>query len=308
MIELAIVILNYQTYDLTIQCIESILKTQSDIVFRIIIVDDCSPNDSIKKLDCWIDAQYLKKEIVLVKTDKNGGYSAALNKGIHEAQKIGTKYIAIINNDLVFVNNYFSLLRNAALDNPEIAIWGGTIQGKDGSWQVSYKFKKTYISYLLSKKPFLYFFSKKKYEPTITDNHQGIIRFFGMVSGCCFMFHSGLIEKIGMWDENIYLNHEEDAIAAKLYVLGLQCAIVPEAALIHLGSQTIGASTPFQYYHRYISEIYVLKKYYDASNWQLFLLKIIDNIALWKNIYNKEISKEYRKSFNEYYKTVINDL
>ena len=44
-----------------------------------------------------------------------------------------------------------------------------------------------------------------------------IIRFYGMISGCCFMFHFRLLEKIGMWDENIYLNHEEDAIVAKLY-------------------------------------------------------------------------------------------
>ena len=126
-----------------------------------------------------------------------------------------------------------------------------------------------------------------------------------MISGCCFMFHFRLLEKIGMWDENIYLNHEEDAIAAKLYALGLQCAVVPRATLIHLGSQTIGSITPFQYYHRYISEIYVLRKYYNASSLQLFLLKIIDNIALWKNISDKEIRKGYRKAFNEYYKTEL---
>lgn len=308
MVELAIIILNYQTYELTIQCIKSILETQSGIIYRIIIVDDCSPNDSIEKLICWIDTQNSKNEIILVKTDRNGGYSAALNKGIREAQKMEAEYISIINNDLIFTNNYFSILRKAAVENQEIAIWGGSVQGKDGSWQVAYKLKKTSTAYLLSKKPLSYIFPMGKYAQTITNDYQGIIRFYGMISGCCFMFHFRLLEKIGMWDENIYLNHEEDAIAAKLYALGLQCAVVPRATLIHLGSQTIGSITPFQYYHRYISEIYVLRKYYNASSLQLFLLKIIDNIALWKNISDKEIRKGYRKAFNEYYKTVINDL
>lgn len=304
MVELTIVILNYQTYELTMQCIASILQTQLCNNYRIIIVDDCSPNNSIEKLSSWIETLNAQIEIKLVRTTKNGGYSAALNKGILESERLSTEYIAIINNDLIFTKDYFSILLEAAVDNPEIAIWGGSIQGKDGGWQVAYKLNKRISSYIFTKKPFLIFHSKGKFEKTFNDDCQNIIRFNGMVSGCCFMFHLGLIKRIGMWDEQIYLNHEEDAIAAKLSSLGLQCAIVPRATLIHLGSQTIGARTPFQYYHRYISEIYVLKTYYNAKSWQLWLITQIDIIALYFNIRNREIRKSYMKNFIEYYKSL----
>lgn len=306
MIELSIIILNYKTYELTMQCISSLLATQKKIEYRIIIIDDCSPNESIPILEKWISTLQTSVPIILSKTEKNGGYSSALNRGILEAQKFESKFVAIINNDLIYEKEYFYILVNSSIQFPEIAIWGGSIQGKDGNWQVAYKSYISSGSFLLLKRPLSFFF-RRKTNSKIVKSRDCISKFYGMVSGCCFLFNINLIKKIGFWDEKIFLNHEEDSIAAKLKNEGLQCGVNPEATVIHLGSQTIGARTPFQYYHRYISEIYVLKKYYNAQNWQLFLLKIIDNIAIMKNIHEKEARNTYRKSFNEYYKTIMNE-
>ena len=72
------VVVNYNDYETTEKIIKNIYNYK--IIDKIVIVDNCSTDDSLTKLEELSD-----KKISIIKSDKNGGYASGLN--------IGAKYL-----------------------------------------------------------------------------------------------------------------------------------------------------------------------------------------------------------------------
>lgn len=97
------VILHYMTFDVTVQCINSILNCLSYQNYKIIVVDNGSPNDSGEK----IKEMYAKEEKVhVINLKANLGFSAGNNVGYAYAKAcLGADYIFVINNDTEIIQN-----------------------------------------------------------------------------------------------------------------------------------------------------------------------------------------------------------
>jgi GT2 family glycosyltransferase len=114
----AIVIVHYQNLADTIRCVESLRKLE-DSNFRIIIIDNCSPNQSGLKLketltDC---------EVILSKS--NMGFAAACNIGVKAAN--GANYIWLLNPDTTVATDALTKLLEAAIAYPDVAAFGSKI-------------------------------------------------------------------------------------------------------------------------------------------------------------------------------------
>lgn len=117
----SVIILNYKHYQDTISCLKSILKS-SYAHYNIILVDNNSPNESVTELTKWIfthygdgvidkteevffttvfSKQFLPK-LTFIVSSENKGYAAGNNIGIrYAANRYGTEYFWILNNDTV---------------------------------------------------------------------------------------------------------------------------------------------------------------------------------------------------------------
>src|SRR3989338_6967159 len=92
---LSFILLNYNNADYTVPCIESIQKTLA-VPYEIIVVDNASADDSLKRLSKIED-------ITLVKNSANRGFTGGNNDGVCAA---GGKYVVILNNDTtVYASN-----------------------------------------------------------------------------------------------------------------------------------------------------------------------------------------------------------
>ena len=97
-----VVTVNYNNAAITNQMIENIASITDHSEIRVIVVDNNSNDKSELKNNDFTEILYLPKNI---------GYFPALNKGL-ESQKIEQfDYVIICNNDLIFENNFFSLLK-----------------------------------------------------------------------------------------------------------------------------------------------------------------------------------------------------
>jgi len=95
-VDISIIIINYNTFELTCKCIESVIKHTRHIHYEIILVDNAST-------ECA--PELFKKEfpdIILVKSEKNFGFAKGSNLGIKYA---GGKYILLLNSDVLFTEN-----------------------------------------------------------------------------------------------------------------------------------------------------------------------------------------------------------
>lgn len=145
-----IIILNYKGWEDTIECIESILKSDFSI-YKIIVVDNDSPNESVNNLKAWangdlnlflneknplkglsfpfspkpipylaikssdIDSMELKNinccNLIFIESDKNLGFAGGNNLGIKLAKRLNNfEYVWLLNNDTVIKKNSLSQL------------------------------------------------------------------------------------------------------------------------------------------------------------------------------------------------------
>ena len=117
---IAVVILNFITYEDTINLVEELQYQSLANDLYILIVDNASPNNSFKHL------KPLEKKFSNVKvlqTDANLGYARGNNFGLdYLDQNIKPEYIAILNNDIILPKDSFEKLidRFNILDKPAL--------------------------------------------------------------------------------------------------------------------------------------------------------------------------------------------
>lgn len=130
MLELIFVVLHYLATRDTIECVDSIIKYTDTDKYKIIIVDNASPNDSFKKL---FELYETNEKVILLHNESNLGFAKGNNVGVRYArQKFNPKYIVLLNNDIcLFQRNLFSLIEKAYKDY-NFAVLGPMIITKDG--------------------------------------------------------------------------------------------------------------------------------------------------------------------------------
>lgn len=102
-LDIAFVVLHYQTLNDTRECVQSILENIDTEDFLIVIVDNASPNDSGNVL---IKEYNNQEHVKVVRNINNLGFANGNNVGIFYLRDIYTiDYIVLLNNDVRLVNN-----------------------------------------------------------------------------------------------------------------------------------------------------------------------------------------------------------
>lgn len=96
--DLSIIIVNYNTFALTKDTINSILRYSYPFTVEIMVVDNNSTDDSLKNLK-----KYFKgKNVRFIESKENNGFAAGNNQGIKEARG---RYILLLNSDTIVKEN-----------------------------------------------------------------------------------------------------------------------------------------------------------------------------------------------------------
>ena len=95
--DLSIVIVNYQTFELTKDTINSIFEYEYPFTYEIIVVDNASSDDSLSKLQ-----DYFKGRVKFIASDENNGFAAGNNQALKIADG---KYVLLLNSDTIVWEN-----------------------------------------------------------------------------------------------------------------------------------------------------------------------------------------------------------
>jgi GT2 family glycosyltransferase len=293
-----IVILNFNTFGDSKECIESIRKTTNS-AYHIYLVDNASTDNSASNLKAEYESA---EDTTVILNTNNGGYSFGNNIGIKAAISDGCDYILISNPDIVFYDSAIDILLSDLQDNAEIGAIGPSTESLDQ--QESQLLRKTYTLklYAFSKKPLRYlrrFNSNLQSEyPYPSGSQKMPYLFHGMVRGCCFLMRASDFEKIGLFDEHVFLYSEEWIIAYKLQKIGLWGAFDNRSKVLHKeATSTKKVGTGFQSYHLYLSAFYYVKQYLEVN-------KAIQYMLYFQNTMNFRLKAlrddSYKKLLNSF--------
>lgn len=234
----AIILVNYNGLNDTIECIRSL--AHSSVPAQIIVVDNCSKMD-----EAAIIAQMFL-DVKTIRLNKNLGFAGGNNVGIQWALDNDFEYIVLLNNDTIVQNDFLEKLLSEA-DEETIAVpymyyhaipnelWygGGRVNKWTGNVQHVYKPRK-------SGEPFTCSF----------------------VTGCCFLAHCSIWQKIGLLADSFFMYHEDTDFSIRLMQHGVKIKVVPSAKIFHkVGKSSGGYESSFCIYYNTRNRLHIISTY-----------------------------------------------
>lgn len=227
---LSIIILNYNTYELTCQCICSIYERTKNIDFEIILVDnasmECNPDKFLE----------LFPNVKLLKNTENRGFSRGCNDGIRLAQG---NYILLLNSDTVLLNDAISIAYNFLSNNKSVGVVTCRIENPDGTAQNNcqpfpYVWKRLFEQLRLHK-----FFPKNIRSNILWGPYFNYdkIAYPDWVWGTYFMFPRNILKIFphNKLPETFWMYIEDMEWCWLVRKAGYKVAFVPEGRVLHFG-------------------------------------------------------------------------
>ncbi|MEK3669267.1 glycosyltransferase [Paenibacillus sp. FSL R10-2771] len=251
------VILHYITLEDTKKCIDSIIEKIDVEEYRIVVVDNASPNDSgILLKDMYLD----NSKIEVLIQNRNLGFAKGNNIGFSYAKKVfNSKFIVLLNNDTYLLQNNFYRIICDEYEENDFAVLGPRVYTPDGSivnpariqlmtlnelqeWEAFLKrhlfFNKIYLETLfmyVSKicRTFIRFIldrglKDKKEAIDILEKKENV-----QLHGCCLVFSERYYEKFDGLEDRTFLYGEEDILFARLLLNGLKSVYSPYLEIYH---------------------------------------------------------------------------
>ncbi len=228
--DLSIVIVNWNSASYTAACVSSIRTQTHNLQYEIVVVDNCSSDNSVEVLS---DLPGIR----LIATTTNLGFARANNLGCQQSL---ADVLLFLNPDTSVQGSAISEIYNALLSRPTYGIVGCRLLNTDLSLQTScVQAFPTILNQLTDVE------ALKVRLPGV--RMWGISALFrtssgpvpvDVVSGACLMTHRGVFEEVGMFSTDYFMYSEDVDLCHKVVRTGREIAYVPSATVIHHGGQS----------------------------------------------------------------------
>ena len=234
----AIIILNWNGRDDTIECLKSVEKIDYPN-FKTILADNGSSDGSVEAI---------RREFPTITVIENGanlGFAEGNNRGIVPALESGADFILLLNNDTVVDPGILSAFVQAAERMPNGGVYGPKIYHFDDPNKIWYA--GGYWNALT--------LSFEEYGAGENDQGQfDVLTETEWVIGCAMFVRAEVFRRVGLLEPLYFLNNEEIDFSSRVRKAGLDCVYVPDARLWHKISVSFGG------------EHSPMKEYFSARN------------------------------------------
>ncbi|HBP51243.1 MAG: Glycosyltransferase [Candidatus Shapirobacteria bacterium GW2011_GWE1_38_10] len=213
---LSIIIVTWNTADITLKCVQTIKKYLSGLEYEIIIADNGSEDDTVIKL---------KNEggLIVIENKANLGFGKGNNIA---ASKASGDYLLFLNSDMELIDNQLANMFNYISTHNEIGLIGPKFLNIDGSDQGS-----VFPSQSLSNAFKEFWCGQKTYSKYVPESNKPVEVW--SVSGGAVMVKRELFEKVGTWDKRYFMFYEDLELCRQIKKLGYKIYYYPECRLIH---------------------------------------------------------------------------
>ena len=244
---IAIIILNWNGWRDTIECLNSITKV-SYPNYQVILVDNHSIDGSVEKI------RHYFPNIDIIQNDKNLGFAEGNNVGIREALRTKAEYLFILNNDTILDPFIFSHLLKKVKLNAGRVILSPRVYSYSSPKDISFGG----AHWIPEKARFLTLHSLNNH---FVDSESTIYQ-TDFAMGCAMFFSRNILTHIGFFDSKFFLNWDEVDWCTRARQAGIPIYHIPAAKVWHKGSSTFKNKTKLG-----------TAQYYLTRNWLLWIEK-----------------------------------
>lgn len=241
--DISIIILNYNTKQITLEAIASVEKNYAKDVesgnFEVIVTDNASPDDSLSAFKAYAKKTKIKVFHV-VDNGGNLGFGAGNNKGIPYAKG---RYILFLNPDTISYPKTLSYMVDFMDQHPEAGTASCKLINKDGKIDFN-----CHRGFPTPWNAFCYFsglqrrFPKSKLFAGYTQGWKDMntTHEVDAVEGAFMIMPYEIGKKVGWWDEDYTFNGEDIQFCYNIKKLGYKIYYVGEVSIMHIGGVSGG--------------------------------------------------------------------
>lgn len=260
--QISIIIVNWNTRELLVDCIESIYASPPEGKFDIWVVDNFSSDGSPAMIrDSYPDVKFIEN-------DENVGFAKANNQALRKSQG---DYVLLLNPDTVVKANAISELIHFLDNNPDAGIAGARLINPDGTLQISaFPFptlvREFWRMFHLDSAVCLSIYPMRKWN---IDQAREV----DTLLGACMLIRREAINQFGLFDEDYFIYSEEVDLCTRLKEAGWRLYWVPGAVVIHYGGISTQQVSEEMFLRLYEGKILYFRKHH--SNLSVFVYKLI---------------------------------
>ncbi len=231
MLDLSIIIVNWNTRSIVCDCLRSIYQQGGEIDLEVIVIDNASTDGSV---------EMVKKDfpqVTLIENSQNRGFAAANNQGIAISKG---RYVLLLNSDTIVLDNAIAKTVAFADSHPEAAVVGCRVLNPDRTLQPTCFMFPSILNMLLSSTYLYKLFPKSKFfgRERMTWWDRSDVREVDVVTGCFMLVRQDAIKKVGSMDEQFFIYGEETDWCYRFKQANWKILFAPGAEIIHLGGQS----------------------------------------------------------------------
>jgi len=267
--KIAIIIINWNTFQLTFNCLKS-LEACSYNNISFFLVDNGSIDGSGDKIALEFP------EVNYIKNEKNEGFTGANNLALKAILEQDFDYVLLLNNDTEVKPNFLSLLEAKMNSDDKLAATQPLIlnfKNRDTIWNAGGSFN-TFFG-----------LTKTRLKGMIFNPQLNIETSTQWITGCCILVKTSVVKQVGLLDNRFFAYFEDVDWSIRMTNLGYKLAVVPESIIYHHTSGSTkknnasneGNLSPYAHFLNVRNHIYLIKKhtfFNTLGSWIYQIIKI----------------------------------
>ncbi|MDY9927604.1 glycosyltransferase family 2 protein [Methanosarcina sp.] len=298
--KVAIIILNWNGWEDTIECLESVYQIKYPN-YDIIVVDNGSKDKSIEKIKEYaagniliesnffkynsnnkpihliehspeelkfsdrirkdLDSLPLEKKLIIIKNNENYGFAEGNNIAIkYSLHFLDPDYVLLLNNDVVVDSGFLDELILNAESDQSIGVLGPTIYDYKPPNQIQSAGSRV----LWNKGEAINLTYEHGNIPKIPQEVDSVI-------GCALLAKSKLFDEIGYLNRNYFAYFEETEWCVRARNANYKIMYIPKGKVWHKGGATSNKITGFALYHYTRNRFWFMKQHASHKQYAIFI-------------------------------------
>jgi GT2 family glycosyltransferase len=241
--QLSVVLLSYNTRELTEQALRSVLAAVEDVEAEVFVVDNASVDGSAD----MVEEKF--PQVHLLRNECNTGFAAGNNVALREVQG---RYVLLLNTDTIVRRDTFKYLISFMEEHPQVGAVGCKILNPDGTLQLDSRrgfptpiaafCKMSGLSRLLPDHPTI-----ARYNMTFLDPEKRAE--VDVISGSCMLVRKEAMDEVGLLDEDYFMYGEDIDWCYRIHRAGWKIFYIPDTEIVHFRGES-GRGVPLRVLYR----------------------------------------------------------
>jgi len=246
---LAIVIVNYRTPRLTVDCLRSLAAERARECgiagrWQVVVTDNASGDDSVREIECAVAAEGWGDWCQLLPLPRNGGFAYGNNAAVESllTESPGPTHIWLLNPDTTVCPGTLPTVMSTLAGSEARQILGTEVINPDGSSRRSaFRFPTALGELEAAAGTGLLSRLLRRWSIAPANVHMG--QKVDWVSGASMVVPAEVFREVGLLDESYFMYYEETDLCLRAARAGWQCQYLGAAPIVHIVGQSSGVTS-----------------------------------------------------------------